>query len=369
VLTPGAVVLLASSTGASANETLRRALRDPDPDVRRAAARVASVAHPEVFDTLRQALETEQDAGVVAEFVRDALALGDATAVPLVEPAVRRGGDAAVVAFAEWFARMQPDEFVKRLPEWGRAPGSTGRLEPIVVLAISRHPDHRDRILEAWKPLATEAEWNSTLKGVDAPLHATMRTPTGLVSALLPGTLAAAGCKPDAEMMGNARIEFSPVGRPTHLDVDPVGLSDVCRTALIALARISLDDADSLGQAQTLVVPMMPEFVACLATPDPVVEPRVLGKSAGVSSPRLKKEVKPSYTRRAMREKIEGVTELQAVLSTTGCAKSLQVIRSLDADLDARAIIAVLQWHFDPATADGRPVPVIVSVQLTFKLR
>jgi TonB family protein len=368
-LTPGAVVLLAGRTDAAATDIVRRAFTDADRDVRRAASRVASVAHPEVFDALQQAMENEQDAGVLAEFVRDTLALGDAKAVPLVEPAVRRGGDEAVAPLAEWFARMQPDEFVARLPEWGRAPGSTARLAPFVELAVSRYPDKRDRILDAWKPLATEAQFKDTMKAVDGKPPAAMRTVSGLAAALLPDTLAAAGCKPRAEMLGSAQMAFSPVGRPTRIDVEATDVPDPCRTALVALSRISLEPLPSGGQPQTLVVPMSPEFVACAATPEPRVEIRVDGKNPAVASPRLKKEVKPNYTGQAMREKVEGVTEIEAVVSATGCVKSVSVTRSLVSSLDAQAIRALLQWRFEPGTLEGRPVSVIVNVEMRFTLR
>ncbi len=368
-LTPGAVVLLASRTDAAASDTVRRAFGDANPDVRRAAARVASVAHPEVFDALQQALETEPDPRVLTEYVRDTLALGDARALPFVEAAVRRAGDEAVVPLADWFARMQPDELVKRLPDWSRAPGSTGRLSSVVELAIARHPNKRDRILEAWKPLATAAQWKHTSKAVTGESRVTMRTVTGLSAALLPDTLSAARCSPRAEMLGSVQMEFSPVGRPIRIDADAVGLPDDCGRALVALARITLDDVDSDGQPQTLVVPMTPEFVACVAAPEPHVEIRVADESPDIRSPRLRKEVKPNYTRRAMQEKLEGVTAMDAVVSATGCAKSLRVTRALAPDLDLQAIRAVLQWRFEPATADGRPVPVIVDIELKFTLR
>jgi TonB family protein len=36
--------------------------------------------------------------------------------------------------------------------------------------------------------------------------------------------------------------------------------------------------------------------------------------------------------------------------------------------LDQKAIEAVQQWRFQPATKDGRPVAVQISVEVSFKL-
>jgi TonB family protein len=368
-LKPGAIVLLANSQETSAADTLRRALTDADPKVRRAAARVASVSHPEAFDTLRLALDTEQDHVVLNEFIRDVMALAGARALPFVEPAVQRAGGAAGIGpLAEWFARMQVADFVVRLPAWAAVPGASVPLASAVELAVSRHPDQRDQILTAWKPLAGAASWKQ-LTGRRPPSRVTMRTVPGLANEVLPETLAAANCKPGTDEMGSALVTFSDVGRPVRLEVDAVGLSEGCRTALTALARISLDSTDSDGQPQTLVVPMIPAFVACLADIGTGIDAKTVGDNPDVRSPRLKKEVKPSYTRRAFDAKIAGVVEMQAVVSTTGCVNSMDITRSLAPDLDVRAMIAALQWRFEPGTADGRPVPVIVNIELTFTPR
>jgi TonB family protein len=54
-----------------------------------------------------------------------------------------------------------------------------------------------------------------------------------------------------------------------------------------------------------------------------------------------------------------------------GTVGDVRVIRSLDSTfgLDQNAIKAVRQWRFEPGSQAGKPVPVIVSVELTFTLR
>jgi protein TonB len=93
----------------------------------------------------------------------------------------------------------------------------------------------------------------------------------------------------------------------------------------------------------------------------------------GVTSPTLIKEVKPNYTGDAMRAKLQGVVEMEAVVLPDGTVdpNRIKITRSLDSTfgLDQQAVIAVKQWRFRPGTYKGQPVPVLVNVELTFTLR
>jgi protein TonB len=93
----------------------------------------------------------------------------------------------------------------------------------------------------------------------------------------------------------------------------------------------------------------------------------------GVSSPILIREVRPNYTGDAMRAKLQGAVEMEAVVQPDGTVdpKSIRVTRSLDSTfgLDEQAIIAVKQWRFRPATLHGQAVAVIINIELTFTLR
>ena len=91
----------------------------------------------------------------------------------------------------------------------------------------------------------------------------------------------------------------------------------------------------------------------------------------GVTQPTLIREVKPQYTADAMRAKVQGEVELEAVVNPDGSVDRIRVTRSLDRTfgLDEQAIKAVSQWRFVPGTLKGQPVPVRVSVVLDFTLR
>jgi len=91
----------------------------------------------------------------------------------------------------------------------------------------------------------------------------------------------------------------------------------------------------------------------------------------GVTPPRVIREARPNYTSDAMRAKIQGVVVLECIVKSDGTVGDVQVTRSLDSTfgLDQEAIKAAKQWRFQPGTRLGEPVPVLVSIELTFTLR
>ena len=87
-----------------------------------------------------------------------------------------------------------------------------------------------------------------------------------------------------------------------------------------------------------------------------------------VLAPRPLATPDPEYTEQARQAKLQGVCVLGLIVSADGKPRDIRVIRKLGMGLDEKAIIAVSQWTFAPATKDGTPVPVQISVQVSFKL-
>jgi TonB family protein len=94
------------------------------------------------------------------------------------------------------------------------------------------------------------------------------------------------------------------------------------------------------------------------------------GGSSGVSVPTVLKEVKPSYTAEAIRNRIQGSVLMAAVVLPDGTVGEVTVLRSLDTTfgLDAQAVLAAKQWLFNAGMKDGLPVAVRVTIELTFRL-
>lgn len=97
----------------------------------------------------------------------------------------------------------------------------------------------------------------------------------------------------------------------------------------------------------------------------------VLPVGAGVTTPRLVREVKPNCTRAAMHAGIEGRVGMEAVVGVDGTVGEVCVTHSLDREhgLDDEAARSMKLWRFEAGKKDGAAVPVVVEIEMTFALR
>jgi protein TonB len=91
----------------------------------------------------------------------------------------------------------------------------------------------------------------------------------------------------------------------------------------------------------------------------------------GVTMPTLIERVPPKYTVEAMQARIQGSVWIECVVQADGTVGDARVTRSLDRrfGLDEEAIAAAKRWRFRPGLLNGKPVPVIVSIELMFSVR
>ena len=89
----------------------------------------------------------------------------------------------------------------------------------------------------------------------------------------------------------------------------------------------------------------------------------------GITAPRVKSRVEPSYTPEASAAKVEGTVVLQVVIETDGLAHEINVVKGIGNGLDEKAVEAIQKWTFIPGTKDGSPVPVRASIEVNFKLQ
>ncbi len=74
------------------------------------------------------------------------------------------------------------------------------------------------------------------------------------------------------------------------------------------------------------------------------------------------------YTDEARKAELSGKVVLTLVVETNGNASEIEVTRALGLGLDQKAIEAVRQWKFKPATIAGKPVRARVNVEVGFRL-
>jgi protein TonB len=88
----------------------------------------------------------------------------------------------------------------------------------------------------------------------------------------------------------------------------------------------------------------------------------------GVSAPVVLSKVEPEYSEEARKAKWQGTVVLQIVVDEHGLPKDMKVMRQLGLGLDAKAMEAVGKWRFKPGMKDGKPVPVLATIEVSFHL-
>jgi TonB family protein len=364
--------------GTAASSVWRAALDRLGADVTEAEAAV-----------MRQALAAENEA------VREAtvwalvsrLSKSEATPAGVLDAALPPGSpnanDAAASAGWEQFGR----ELVARRHRQARTPD---RSSVIRSEGLSRQSDAR-LLLRLKEILAAEREAVTEVLGEagvsNAPLavgpalestpprgQLAMRTAAIPWPALLPDLLEVTGCPvTDSVRVGMFEISYRSDGRPQAVDMMPTELPPECVPALAALARLTI--ADPLhpileGEKQYVVLLVSSEGLACLRADRPI--PRAIEGErvvpGRIKQPTKIRDVRPLYPEAAQNSRVQGTVIVDALISSSGCVRSLNVLRSVHPVLDLEAVRAVSQWHFTPTLLEGVPVPVIMTVTVNFRL-
>jgi TonB family protein len=88
---------------------------------------------------------------------------------------------------------------------------------------------------------------------------------------------------------------------------------------------------------------------------------------SGGPVPKVLKRVNASYTADAMRAGVQGTVTVEVTIDPQGKVSDAKVTRSIPL-LDSAAVAAARQWEFTPTIIDGKPVPVIATIELSFNM-
>ena len=97
------------------------------------------------------------------------------------------------------------------------------------------------------------------------------------------------------------------------------------------------------------------------APPEPV---RVGGV---IRNPTMTRKVDPVYPAIAQAARVQGIVIIEATIGADGQIVNARVLRSIPL-LDQAALDAVRQWQYTPTLLNGVPVPVIMTVTVSFML-
>jgi TonB family protein len=205
--------------------------------------------------------------------------------------------------------------------------------------------------------------------GASPPLA--VRTFPLIAPGLLSSLIVASGCKPDKhESFGAARLTFDASGAVTRSEIDPSQLPRKCADVVGTMARLTIADerAPSGVHSEYLLLPLDAAFAACADT-DLVTEDPPRPANASLTPPRKTRDVKPQYPAGALRGRTQGTVFISAHVTRAGCINDARVTRGVDPELDFAALVAVVQWQFDPARVNGVAVPFVLTSTVSFKVR
>jgi len=102
--------------------------------------------------------------------------------------------------------------------------------------------------------------------------------------------------------------------------------------------------------------------------PDSPSAPKAVRVGGAIREPKQLKYVSPEYPPLARKAHVEGVVILECTISPAGRVTEVRVLRGMPM-LDDAAVAAVRQWVFTPTLLDGVPVPVVMTITVSFSLR
>ena len=118
------------------------------------------------------------------------------------------------------------------------------------------------------------------------------------------------------------------------------------------------------GTSLTLAAAVLLALIGTVPAGAQSEDEKVYTVGNGVTTPRVTHQVDPEHPARGFR--ISGTVLIGLIITSKGEPKEVHVVRSLEKDVDDAAVEAVKQWHFAPATKDGKPVAVKIDVEIRF---
>lgn len=76
----------------------------------------------------------------------------------------------------------------------------------------------------------------------------------------------------------------------------------------------------------------------------------------------------PPYSDGARKLKLSGTVTAEAVVNSEGKLENIRIVRGMPSGLNETVVATMRTWRCHPALKDGKPVPVVVSFETTFRL-
>ena len=96
--------------------------------------------------------------------------------------------------------------------------------------------------------------------------------------------------------------------------------------------------------------------------------PKVDRVGGHVTAPIPLNSVEAHYSDKAREAKINGACIITLIVDAQGMPQNPRETKGLGYGLDENAMEAVTEYRFKPAMRDGEPIPVMITVEVNFRL-
>jgi len=214
----------------------------------------------------------------------------------------------------------------------------------------------------------------------DAPTLVPPRTRTGLPEATVtPGPAATVRLRPapveSPSREGVLIVDSDPAGAQVYLDGKPVGATPLERVETSFgrhVLRIEAEGRDAIS-AEVELKREQPLKALGFTLPharkdDQSLRPgQFVPFGPGVAPPRRLSGPLPAYPPAALERGMEGAPVVEIWIDENGHVMDVAIVESAGAMLDAAVLEAVTAWRFRPASVNGTPVSVRLTLQHLFR--
>lgn len=159
------------------------------------------------------------------------------------------------------------------------------------------------------------------------------------------------------------------VSRISRIDTGVAQAACALATEVLLMTSVAPVRPAAAGAQTIAVLPFDPGYLECRDRQAQDVVAVGLRDGSRFDAPKKIKHVNPTYPTTAQDARVQGTVVIRSTVGTQGCPSHLQVVASVDPRLDLSALLAVSGWRFAPTRIDGTPVPVEMTVTVSFSLR
>lgn len=165
-----------------------------------------------------------------------------------------------------------------------------------------------------------------------------------------------------------------------YMEVGPLGLAERIRVirglglgldqkAIEAVQQWLFEPARIYGP-QDVVTTLVPVEFRLPESPETSSDDLLVASSEpGISAPRIVSRAEPVYSEQSLKAGVQGVVVPYTEISAEGQLQNIQVLQGLGFGLDELAVERIRLWKFELAMREGKPVTMMMPIEINFSCR